>query len=276
MLSHLTNIPNVIWSGVIGSVITLIGVWLSSRAHAKHLRQQLEHDAIQKSEDRKLDFRREAYLNYAQQIVISCNYLANISNADFDNINSGLSDYFVAAAKLSTVTDMETMLAINEVTNMYSEFILGVLPLLLDLNSQNGTLTSLEKHYQSTQNEIERVLKAQMAFNEQAQPKDFSIFRNLQESYKQLSTQSEKAVEELNDIRQRKLKDKLKIADFILPKIHSINEKQLKILAMLRTELGLQTDINSLLANAAKLREAQMINYAKSIQGIEDRIFKSI
>jgi hypothetical protein len=112
MFDLLKAVPDVIWSGVIASVLTLGGVFISNSSNTKTLKIQLAYDATEKDKDRKTMLRREVYLNVVEESVKANSYLASLPSLDLASTNfaSGLQGFFVAAAKLELVADSKTVL----------------------------------------------------------------------------------------------------------------------------------------------------------------------
>src|SRR5262245_53109824 len=69
VLDLLKFIPDVVWSGIIASLLTLSGVLISNKSNTARLRMQLNHDAEQKERDRKATIRREVYIRAAEELV---------------------------------------------------------------------------------------------------------------------------------------------------------------------------------------------------------------
>ena len=58
LLSFLSSIPAVVWSGLIASFLTLGGVLISNRSNTNRLLLQLQHDATEKTKERTAALRR--------------------------------------------------------------------------------------------------------------------------------------------------------------------------------------------------------------------------
>lgn len=68
ILIWLDRVPATFWGVIAGSFFTLLGVFLSNRAQAHRLEQQLEHDRTLKNEERLLALRRDVYLPAAEAV----------------------------------------------------------------------------------------------------------------------------------------------------------------------------------------------------------------
>ena len=75
LIYFVQTIPDVIWSGLIASVLTLGGVLISNRSNSSRLKLQLRHDAEQKTTERTASLRRDVYLEAAEQLTKANAYL---------------------------------------------------------------------------------------------------------------------------------------------------------------------------------------------------------
>ena len=81
----LKEIPNVVWSAIIASLITLSGVWLSNRNSRNLQQNQLRHDAERRNSERELALRKEVYLEALESISISIARISHLNPTDFAN-----------------------------------------------------------------------------------------------------------------------------------------------------------------------------------------------
>ena len=68
----------------IGSLLTLLVVWLQSRSEFNRLKIQLQHDAEQREKERQMDLRREVFLGAAETLGKQSEYINLFSKIDFD------------------------------------------------------------------------------------------------------------------------------------------------------------------------------------------------
>jgi hypothetical protein len=65
---------------VVGSLFTLIGVYLTNLASDRRLRLQLGHDRDLKNREREMTFRKETYVAAAEAIVVSMSAIPKLSD----------------------------------------------------------------------------------------------------------------------------------------------------------------------------------------------------
>ena len=128
VVEWLRSIPDVIWSGVVASIITLTGVFISNSSNTRRLRLQLHHDAVERQKERVNALRRDVYLKAAEEISRANSYLASLTQLDVtkSNVADGLKEFFAISAKLQLVAEPKTALLVNDLTAAYGELdILG-------------------------------------------------------------------------------------------------------------------------------------------------------
>lgn len=268
------KVPDVVWSGIIASILTLSGVLISNRSNTYRLKLQLEHDGKQKLEDRKATIRREVYLNAVKEAINASNCLGNSSNLDIgeENLSQKLKGYYEAAAQLMIVAEMKTTLAVTELSTMYGNLVLDITPKLFDIAQLARKAQFSQNIYADTQIEIKRILAAQTSFNESPPPKNFQIFENLQVSFKNQQKLAAEFSEESQNYFKQKLALQIQFGQFMLPELYKIADQQIKVLIAIREELKLDSDIELLMLNLKKQRETQQEKINNLIRFLEIKL----
>src|SRR3546814_20413118 len=91
----LKEVPDVVWSAVIASVITLAGVMLSNWSNTQRLMRQLAHDAHEKEKERSSAMRRDVYLKATEEMATVGSYFGSLPQLHpvKDNLGDGLKDF---------------------------------------------------------------------------------------------------------------------------------------------------------------------------------------
>lgn len=128
LINFIQSIPDVVWSAVIASILTLSGVLISNWSNTNRLKLQLRHDAAQKTTERTAALRRDVYLQAAEELTRANSYLASLPQADLTKTNAaeGLQGFFAAAAKLQLVAEPKTALLVDQIVAEYGELLLRV------------------------------------------------------------------------------------------------------------------------------------------------------
>src|SRR3546814_7020246 len=84
----LKEVPDVVWSAVIASVITLAGVMLSNWSNTQRLMRQLAHDAHEKEKERSSAMRRDVYLKATEEMAKVGSYFGSRSEEHTSELQS--------------------------------------------------------------------------------------------------------------------------------------------------------------------------------------------
>lgn len=167
LVDLLRSIPDVVWSGVIASTVTLTGVVVLDRSNTARLKIQLQHDAQENAKEHTATLRREVYLSAAEELTRANSYLAGLSQTDLSKTNAadGLKDFFAAAAKLQLVAEPKTAMLVNQLVASYGELALQLMVRLLPLQKARSDIAISDDFYNKFQGELTRVLGQTAAFN---------------------------------------------------------------------------------------------------------------
>ena len=193
LITFLRSIPDVVWSALIASILTLSGVLISNRSHTKRLRIQLQHDAAEKAMERTATLRREVYLHAAEELTKANSYLGSLSQVDLTktNVAAGLQGFLAAAAKLQLFAEPKTALLVNLLVSAYGELLLSLMARLLPLQKARTDIALNDDLYNKAQVNVSRVLSEMAKFNESAQV-DETIFSALNRAFDSYQGQADK------------------------------------------------------------------------------------
>jgi hypothetical protein len=241
------SIPDVIWSGLIASFLTLTGVFFSNRGNTKRLLLQLKHDADENQRERTAELRRDVYLLAAEELTKANRHLATLTQIDLSKVNAadGLQGFFAAIAKLQLVTEPDTSMLVNNLSAAYNELFLRMMADLTSIQNAKSDIAINESFYEKAQIEIARILSEMAKFTESAQT-DQRVFTALQNAFAWNQSQADKYLD-ARTRAQNKLQEK-NIAFYrqILTEMKVIAELQLPVVKAIRQELGLNTDVDAL------------------------------
>ena len=246
LTKFLASIPDVVWSGVIASILTLSGVLISNWSNSNRLRMQLQHDADEKAKERTATFRRDVYLQAAEELTKANSHLASLPQSDLAKINAadGLQGFFAAAAKLQLVAEPKTALLVNQLVATYGELLLRLLARLLPLQKAKVDISINDDLYNKAQTEVTRVLAEMAKFNEAAQV-NTDVFKALQRSFDGYQAQStvyadarSAAWAEFNQLN-------IQFCRELLVELRQIGEQQIPVLIEIRRDLGLIAELGA-------------------------------
>ena len=83
IICYLGKVPNVMWSAIIASLLTIFGVWLTNRGNNKRQIHLLNHEKERFLLEQKMALKKEVFLNMASSFANVLDIIPNLSNLDF-------------------------------------------------------------------------------------------------------------------------------------------------------------------------------------------------
>lgn len=246
LIYFLQSIPDVIWSGLIASVLTLSGVLISNWSNTSRLKLQLQHDADQKTTERTAALRRDVYLLAAEELTKANTYLGSLSQIDLAKTNAaeGMQGFFGAAAKLQLVAEPKTALLVNQLVADYAEVLLKVMASLLPLQSLRADIAICNDLYEQAQLEVKRILGEMAKFNESAQTNQ-AIFAALQRAFDFQQSQAQHYASERSEHWESFNKLNVEFVRCLIPEMQRLGELQVPVLVEIRRDLGLTGELDA-------------------------------
>lgn len=238
-------IPDVIWSGVIASLLTLSGVLISNRSNTNRLRIQLDHDSNEKKRERNAVLRKEVYLETVEELTKAHAHLGNLAQLDpeKENLGDGMQGFFSSAAKLQLVAESSTALLVNELVGKYGSFLMRAIARAIPLHQARAQIKIEDHLYDQAQSQVIRVLGEMTKFNESAQS-DEGVFNALYRSYEGFQKQAETHA----NLRHQAWEDfNHRVAPFsiwLISELMKIGHEQIVVIVEVRRDLGLTTDLD--------------------------------
>ena len=242
-LAFLKSIPDVVWSGVIASSLTLGGVLLANRSSTARLRIQLEHESSEKAKQRRAELRKDVYLSAAAASVKANAYLAALPNTDLSKPDAltPMQDFFAAAAKLQMVADTQTALQASQLVGTYGQLLLKVMQLARPIQNAKIAAQSSKQTYDEARAEIKRILAAMTALNESGK-QDPEQFAGLGRSFEFQSERAAKHAAAQQTSLDRATSLHLGFLREFLPSIKVIGLKTMTLSLEIRREFDVDSD----------------------------------
>ena len=246
LLDLIRAVPDVIWSGVIASVLTLSGVLISNRSNTTRLRIQLQHDADQKTRERTATLRREVYLKAVEELTKANSYLAGLPQADptKTNLAEGLQGFFAAAAKLQLVAEPKTALLVNGLVARYGELLLRLMGRAMPLHDVRSDISIHDTLYNRAQEQVTRVFGEMVKFNESAQAND-QAFGALRRSFDSFQAQASTHAADRAQAWESFNRLNVEFCRQLLTDLRDVGEEQIPVLVEIRRDLGLTTELEA-------------------------------
>lgn len=239
----LTSIPDVIWSGVIASLLTLGGVLLANRSNTTRLRIQLEHESIEKAKQRRAELRKDVYLAVAEELVKANGYLGTFPNTDLSKTDAftPVHGFFSAAAKLQIVADTRTALLASQLVGTYGQLLFKVMRLTKPIQDANFSAQLAKQYLDQAQTDIKRILALITSLNESGEPNS-EHFAALGRSFEFQQAQAEKYAAEQQAALDRAASFQLAFLREFLPEIKKIGLESIALMIEIRREFDIESD----------------------------------
>lgn len=246
-VAFLKSVPDVIWSGIVASGITLAGVVLSNGGNNRRLKIQLEHDSREKSKEKINNLRREVYLKAVEDIEITNVHIGNMAIRDISTVNMSTEFQSITAsmAKLKLVAEPETARLAGELSSAFGVLFLKLLPRLLPLQAAKTDIEINDSAYVGSFSEASRILREIHKFNEEGR-QDEAIFQILQKSHEFFLNQSQQHADAralAYDVHQARLLD---FNAALMPEMKELSKVQLMVMIAIRKDLGIACDVEAL------------------------------
>lgn len=246
LIQFFASVPDVVWSGIIASFLTLSGVLISNWSNTNRLRMQLRHDAAEKSKERTATLRRDVYLLAAEELTKANSHLASLPQSDLAKTNAadGLQGFFAAAAKLQLVAEPKTALLVNQLVANYGELLLRLLARLIPLQEAKTDISLNDDLYNKAQTEVTRVLNEMAKFNEAAQV-NASVFGALQRAFDGYQAQANGFADSRTAAWAKFNQLNAEFCRELLVDMRQISEQQIPVLIEIRRDLGLTAELDA-------------------------------
>lgn len=256
LIGWFNAIPNVVWSGVIGALVALLGVWASNASNTKRLMLQLDHDSREKDRDRKAELRRAVYLDAIEETIKANAYLGSLATVDptKKNVGSKMQPFFAASAKIWLVADSETALLTRKLTGLYGESFMRLSTKVITIRKLTSQIEDLTDWIDRAKKEVQRVNAAITQFHETCQSNQ-AIYTALLGSSKTSEEHLGKLLRDKADLWKRMIPARMEFGMYVLTELEKLQDFQVEVICSLRRELGLQTDVAQFKAQQEEQRQ---------------------
>lgn len=247
IIEFMKTVPDVIWSGIVASAITLFGVMMSNKSNSSRLLLQLNHDATEKSKERISKLRHDVYLKAIEDIEITNIKLGTLVSRDFTRLDIALELQAITAslAKVKLVAEPETTRLAGELSAEFGVVFLRLLPWLAVVQNAKTDIEINNSSYDGSFAEASRLQRDMQRFNEEGR-QDWAVYQKLENYYEFKSGQYQEYADALaraHEFHGEKLGE---FHALLLPEIKELSKVQLKLMIAIRKDLGIACDIADL------------------------------
>jgi len=246
LIEFVRSIPDVVWSGVIASILALSGVLISNWSGTNRLRMQLQHDAAEKAKERTAILRGEVYLRAVEELTRANSHLASLLQSDLAKTNAadGLQGFFAEAAKLQLVAEPKTALLVNQLVAAYGDLSLRIIARLIPLQDARTDISINDDLYKKAQVEVTRVLAEMAKFNEAAQVNE-TVFDALQRAFEAYQAQAKTCADARSAAWDEFNRLNVEFCRQLFVDMRQIGEQQIPVLIEIRRDLGLTAELGA-------------------------------
>lgn len=273
MLNQLSLIPDVVWSGVIASTITLLGVFLVNVSNNRRFRLQLKHESIENERERAADLRRDVFLPAAEELIKAMNFLSGLPKADLRKINpvEGVQGFFAASAKLHLVSDERTAGPVAEFSAAFGQLFMRVVAKIVPLQTLQIDIEILDGLYEKFQADANRVLSERGRMVETGNS-DQALFELLGKAFEMHQEMATGYAQERAEKWQNYNELMRQFVLFLMTEMRAVSQLQIPLLVALRRDLGFNTDSGLYLAQLEKQQKAMSVEMDNVYAVLDDTI----
>jgi hypothetical protein len=159
------TVPDVVWSGIVASLITVLGVLVTNWGLSMRHRQQLQHtedenarkrihDASESALDRKMKLRRDVYLPAAEAVLTGMSSIAmtvdpNIPKAE---ISRRYIDAIATIGKVNAIAGIQTVAAVGKLLVFMGN-------MNMDMSMQRGMIDQICNQLAANNGSIEKAVQ---------------------------------------------------------------------------------------------------------------------
>lgn len=270
----ISQVPNVVWSGLIASLLTLTGVFISNASNTKRLKVQLAHDASEKAKERTGKLRQEVYLLVAEELGKANKLLGSMGSVDLLQ-GSPLDDMqglFSAANKLQLVAEPQTALLVGELNASYGAAVLRLLTASNPLRKNRMHIEITSKLYEQMREQVEHYQAAMSDLIDSGQV-DEREYKHIKDRLDFHSAQMEKYAEERNALWEENTGLHMQFVQMLINEMKPLNAMYVSAIMAIRSDLGLpaeRREFEEQMMNQWKIMENELNNALAALKNQDD------
>lgn len=241
IFAWLQSVPDVIWSGVIASILTLSGVLISNWSNTSRLKIQLTHDSQEKEKERTIRLRKEVYLLAMEELINTSGQLATLPQMDLatDNIGLIFKAMFTSLSKVQLIGEAKTSQLALDLNRFFMENLPVIISLIIPLMKAKSNITINDGVFQENQKKINDVLQQmhQQHATGQANP---LILEALQKQFDFFFEESQKYINEANQWRNTFNRENIEFQKMVVKLSGQVRMISIPLFNEMRRELGFQ------------------------------------
>jgi hypothetical protein len=231
------TLPTIIVAALMGSALTLLGVFLQNLFENYRNNKKLKHEAGQKNRDREMTLRRDVYLEAASEMARAARYIAKFGdlNLPFAEHEAIVHNFGAALSKVHMIAGMETLAKVIEASDVFARINLELnqlrFSLLLDQKNIAFLQKSVEDDIAQQKNLVTRIGQLQ---TENPNHPDISA---LATTFQELESRIQQTRQRHSELNSRTMTSHLDLSSVVFKRTLSFAEKLIEVNVALRKEL---------------------------------------
>lgn len=204
IINWFSQVPNVIWSAIIASILTFLGVMWTNKGTERRQISLLNHEKEKFQSEQKLALKKEVFLNLASSFADVLGVIPKLMNLDYSekDINAQISDHSGVVAKSYLAAKENSVAEILNYSSETAETFLNLMKERRILLDHKNAIEIYRTMINSANAEKNRLLSMMKEFNLQGRS-DKPTFDYLNNSYKleeDIVKRNTKSIEEQESI----------------------------------------------------------------------------
>lgn len=184
IIELISKIPNVVWSGVVASCLTFMGVLWTNKGNEKRQTALLEHEKQKYQSEQKLTLKKEVFLNVASSFADILEILPKLINLDFtqEGIETKMAGHSGIVAKSYLAAKEESVAAILNYSAETAEALIRLMKERAVVLDHKKAIEIYQSTINSAQDEKDRIISIMKELNLQGHNNQ-ATFNYLNKSY---------------------------------------------------------------------------------------------
>lgn len=255
-VTFIASVPDVIWSGVIASVLTLSGILIANGSNTKRLRLQLKHDVEQKDKERLAALRKEVYLQAPKEAVKAMAYLGKLPSRDLAAIgdDEGIAGYAAVSAQIALISELPTVEAVSRLGNTFATALIDAMHGLDGVQDARTDNRIRQQRLDVVTAEIQRIQGEQQQMSESGNPNPART-RSLDYWLQTRMQEADSLRDELDQLRAKEQRLLFEYHKAAFERMPTMTEENIKVMRAVRKEIGLSHDLDDYEAQMRQLSD---------------------
>jgi hypothetical protein len=233
------EVPDVVWSGIIASAITLLGVVFADHKNTRRLMLQQCHVATENAKDRVTKLRQEVYLPAAAEFSRLVSFIGAMPRLSSDELTAAepLQTFAARATQLAVVSEPATALLAGEIATAYSILYMKMLPLAMAITETETAIGVRTEILDTIKRDLDRVLLEMKVLNESGVADDVKMSA-LSRQFDSAREMQRRWFSERDELGRKKVGQIAAFGRELLPALQQQLEGNLRLAMSLRSDLG--------------------------------------